>query len=262
MKKIISSIVLILLAQLTQLSAKEQREITLYGKVDPRLVVSARSLYRSMDPKDIRSNFEECTRSDWNTGTRKRSIDYEIAYLTPDKNGNYKTIIPIDYKEDNPCGYEYVNTKLILRRDKKDDSYVKIHVISTDNTPSNSRGLYSGGSQGIKRVETDKKYFQISSGSKIECFTEHFIYKERESTSFICEPEAANDINGVDELKSKSIKVDIIINDNKSALYNTLDKNYVRGFPEHDVFRDYKKTLTSFEKFKLYIKNLINKKDD
>jgi len=259
-KNILITILFLLLTQFTQLSAKEQRKITLYGKVDPRLYVNALSTFRSMDPNDIRKNYQECTKANWNTGHRGRTLGFETAPITPDTDGNYKIEIPIDYEVNNPCGYEYVDTEITIRRDKKDTLYSKITVLSNKNRASNIYRGYETGQAGlgkrIKGISTTKNHYQISSGSKIECYTRYFIYEKRTSTNFICEPVVASDINGVDNLKSDSINVDIIIN-NQSIFYDTTDVNFVRGVSTPDNFRDYKEPLNFFEKIIHYLKNQI-----
>jgi len=266
-KNIIPLLIIALFIQIPQLFAKEKTIISLYGKIDPRLYVSARTSYRSMDPNDIRENFEECTQYSSGTNQRRRTLDYDIKFINPNKDGEYKLDIPIDYYEEkNPCGYEYVATELRIKRHKDDDFYVEMYILSTNKILTNRRGKISGsGWAGVRGFQTNKKYLQVASGSKIDCYTEHYISKDRktklfeESTSFICEPVDDNNDNGVDEFKTTSINLDILINKNKSTI---LDQRIPkigtisRIKPYH--FIEYKKPPTFFEKVKLYIKNLIN----
>ncbi len=266
-KNIIPLLILVLFIQIPQLFAKEKTIISLYGKIDPRLYVSARTLYRSMDPNDIRENFEECTQYNSSTNQRRRTLDYDIKFINPNKDGEYKLDIPIDYYEEkNPCGYKYVATELRIKRHKDDDSYVEMYILSTNKILTNRRGEISdSGWAGVRGFKTNKKYLQVASGSKIDCYTKYYIIKDRrtklfkESTLFTCEPGDENNDNGVDEFKTASINLDILINKNKSTI---LDERIPkigtisRIKPYH--FIEYKRPPTFFEKVKLYIKNLIN----
>lgn len=259
MKKLNLILMIVTLFQITQLYAKEKRELTLYGKIDPRLYASVVSVYRSFDPYEIEQTEEnkECFRNDWNTSTRKRTLGYELAYITPDKEGNYKTIIPIDYTGDNPCGYEYVSTELRIKRDKREEDFVNIVILGYKKL-SNYRTDGSG-SVGVKTIKTDKKYLQLSSGTKIKCHTKHFQGISRrtkefeEHTNFMCEPIVANEHNGVDVIKSVSLNLDIIISE-KSFLYDSPDPKKLKAIVTTEKFREYKEAPTFFEKIKNFFK--------
>ena len=154
--------------------------------------------------------------------------------------------MPIDYTGVNPCGYEYVLTELRIKRDKEEEKEDNPDIVIL-------------GSKRSDYIETDKKYLQISSGSKIECHTKHYkgisriTKKFEEHTNFICKPVVANEDNGVDEIKSVSLNLDIVIKKN-SLLYDRTDPTYVRGYPKKEKFREFKDPLTLFEKIKNFFK--------
>lgn len=265
MKKIISLIFTILLTTI-QLKANQPRTLTVYGKVDPRLYVWIQTTYRSMNPNDLRQNYKECTQSNWNTGGRKRTLNWDVKHIIPDKNNNYKVTIPIDYVNKNRCGFEYVSTRIVIRRDKKDERYAKIEIANNRNKANNIYIGYKGGMQGMgqpKGTTTTKNHYQLSSGSKIECYTIWYedskhIESNKAHANFTCLPIPLNDINGVDELKTDTINIDIVINEDKcKKAQKSKDGSY------KDNFRDYEiKYINTFHKyevqFKQYIKNLFN----
>ena len=246
------------------LSAKKLRALTLYGKFDPRLYAYVTSTYRSQSPDKMRENYKECTRSDWNTGGARRTLTYDIADIVPDKNGTYRVTIPIDYVGKDKCGWEYVDTVMEIRRDKKDKSYVEINIANIKNRYNNSRGEYDDpGSVGVLSPSTKKKHFLLSSGSKIECHTEWhptsktsggYVFKEH--AVFICTPKTFNNINGVDEFKTDSINIDIVVNEKKCVAYAGL-RPFKRGGYK-DYFRDYKEPVSRFKQLKLKVKHFIN----
>jgi hypothetical protein len=239
MKNILSKIILVVIVfGFNEVFAKEVRTITLYGKFDPRLYASVITTYRSMDPSDIRKNYEECTKSNFNTGNRGRTLNFDSVTIKPDKDGNYKVSIPIDFEGGVDCGWEYVDTELTIRRDKRDHQYVKIILASSKQKAiSNHKGSHNGSQQGgvVLLLETNdpkkpirlgntttKKHFQISSGSKIECHTNWFTKSHRTgkpaSVDFECIPYSSNNINGVDKLETTTINLDIEVNDKKCGL--------------------------------------------
>ena len=235
------------------LSAKKLRALTLYGKFDPRLYAYVTSTYRSQSPDKMRENYKECTRSDWNTGGARRTLTFDRIHIVPDKNGTYRVTIPIDYVGKDKCGWEYVDTEITIKRDKKDKSYVKIGIANEDKRTDN----YRGDGVGVLSPSTKKKHFLLSSGSKIECYTEYFEVDGKDykkpSVDFICTPKTFNNINGVDEFKTDSINIDIIVDEKKSRVANDgiTDKN-------KDYFRDYKEPVSRFKQLKLKVKHFIN----
>lgn len=259
----LSLLLILLVSSLFSSTIEKKREITLYGKIDSRLYASLISVYRSFDPYEVEQTEEnkECFRKDWNTATKKATLGFDLAYITPDKEGNYKTTIPIDYVGKNPCGYEYVSTELRVRRNKKEKGFVNIIILSSNKKLTNFRTKGSG-SVGVKTIETDKKYLQLSSGTKIVCYTEHHqrisrrTKKYEESTNLICEPMVANENNGVDKIKSVELNIDIAVNKN-SFLYDSTNPNFVRGKPFIEDFREYKEPPTFFEKIKNFFSDII-----
>ncbi len=57
---IILKLILLVFLINTTLFAKQQRTITLYGKVDPRLYAWVLTTYRSMHPNDLKKDYEKC----------------------------------------------------------------------------------------------------------------------------------------------------------------------------------------------------------
>lgn len=162
------------------------------------------------------------------------------------KDGNYKTTIPIDYTGDNPCGYKYVSTELRIRRDKEKEKEDSPDIVIFGNKRLSDY------------IETDKKYLQISSGSKIECHTEHIkgisriTKKYEEDTDLICKPIVANENNGVDEIKSVSLNLNIVVS-KESFLYHRNPKK-LGAKRTIEKFREYKEPPTFFEKIKNFFK--------
>ena len=234
------------------LFARKLRTLTLYGKFDPRLYAYVTSTYRSQSPDKIRENYKECTRSDWNTGGARRTLTFDRIHIVPDKNGTYRVTIPIDYVGKDKCGWEYVDTEITIKRDKKDKSYVKIGIANEDKRTDN----YRGNGVGVLSPSTKKKHFLLSSGSKIECHTEWYPtsktsggYVFKEHAAFICIPKTFNNINGVDEFKTDSINIDIIVDENKCRSNPSGNKDY---------FQDYKEPVNRFKQLKLKVKHFIN----
>ena len=255
-------LLILLLSSLYSSDIKEKREITLYGKIDSRLYASLISVYRSFDPTEVEmtEKNKECFRKDWNTATTKATLGYNMAEITPDKDGNYKVTIAIDYKGVNPCGYEYVATELRIRRNKNEKDFVNIIILSSNKKLTNFR-IDGSGSVGVKTIETDKKYLQLSSGSKIVCHTKHYqgisrrTKKYEEDTDLICEPMVASENNGTDEIKSVKLNIDITVGE-KSLLYH-IKPDTIRSKRTVEKFREYKEPPTFFEKIKSFFKDII-----
>lgn len=258
----LSLLLILLVSSLFSSTIEKKREITLYGKIDSRLYASLISVYRSFDPYEVEQTEEnkECFRKDWNTATKKATLGYDIAEIIPDKDGNYKVTIPIDYKGVNPCGYEYVATRLRIQRNENEKGFVSISIL--DSVKSGNYRTPGSGMVGVKTIETDKKYLQLSSGTKIVCYTEHHqdisrrTKKYEESTNLVCEPMVANENNGVDKIKSVELNIDIVVNKN-SFLYDSTNPNFVRGKPFIEDFREYKEPPTFFEKIKNFFSDII-----
>ncbi|WP_419774374.1 hypothetical protein [Halarcobacter sp.] len=258
----LSLLLILLVSSLFSSTIEKKREITLYGKIDSRLYASLISVYRSFDPYEVEQTEEnkECFRKDWNTATKKATLGYDMAEITPDKDGNYKVTIPIDYKGVNPCGYEYSSTKLQIQRNKNEKGFVNILILSSNKKLTNYRTKGSG-SVGVKTIETDKKYLQLSSGSKIVCHTKHYqgisrrTKKYEEDTDLICEPMVASENNGTDELKSVKLNIDITVG-GKSLLYH-IKPDTIRSKRTVEEFREYKEPPTFFEKIKNFFSDII-----
>ncbi len=251
-------IIVLSLLLIIQIQAKTAKEFIVYGKLDNRLYVTLLTTYRSMNPNDLRQDYEKCTQANWNTGTRQRSLNYDFVKLVANKDGQYKASIPIEFMDKNNCGWEYVNTALRIRRDKADDLYANIQIANINQKANNvyqgtKTGMRESGLWGKYGTKTTKKHYQISSGSMIECYTTYGGYSKRLKrilpNSFTCLPIAHNKINGVDEFKTASINLDIIINEDKCTENST-------GYK--DFFRDYKEETSFLDKIKSKIKNIFN----
>lgn len=246
MKKIMFFLVLIV-----ALNAQEKRVLTLYGKVDPRLYASVTSTYRSKNPNEIRENYEECIKANWNTGSRGRTLTYTMSNISTgqDTKDYYEVNIPIDYTDDNKCGWEYVNTRIRIQRDKKDDLYNDIRILDERQEVHHMEGKFNGGSKGINGAhKTTKNHFQLSPGSQIQCFTKwhedsKYIKSNVAHATLTCQPIGKDDINGVDTITSARLNIDIVVNEEKCINNSTGEKDY---------FRDYKKpTLIDIVKQKV-----------
>ncbi len=236
------------------------RMLTLRGNVDPRLSVWARTTY---SPTDYRTDIDDgsgCTHNRSDTGYRKAWPDWEVVKITPNEDNRYEVTIPIDYMGENKCGYRYHSTEISIRRDEEDELYAKITVVSDNPRPFNTYIGTKSGSSGLGRiipgVKTDKPHYQMATGSKISCYTKHRdvfkIYKNDVATNtFICEPVVRADLNGVDEIDSVTLDIDIEVDESRCI-----------GIPEHklfddwtpyqDYFRDYQSKPTRWEQFKQF----------
>lgn len=237
---------LALLCFSSEVFAQEKRVLTLYGKVDPRLYVWVVSTYRSQDPSKMRENYEECTKANWNTGKRGRTLTYETATISTGKDtkDTYEVTIPIDYTEDNKCGWEYVGTIITIQRDKKDNLYNDIRILDEQQKVNHTEGKFDGGSKGINGAhKTTKNHFQLSSGSQIQCFTTWYEGDDTviDRADFTCQPIGKDDINGVDTITSARLNIDIVVNENKCQKY--VGKAFHTKAYD-DYFRDYKKLTT------------------
>ena len=265
MKKLILALLLGAVFLNTHMFAKEMRALTLYGKVDPRLYVYIKSTYRSQSPDEMRKNYEECTRTDWNTNGARKVLTSESAIISTgeDKKSNYKVTIPIDYQDEDKCGWEYVDTELILKRDKKDKGSVVIGIASIKNKTSSYMNFPTGGTIGILSLSTSKNNFLLSSGSKIECYTKKNEGEKNSLTSIIfnCSPNVFSNINGVDKIETTNINIDIVVNKDKCLYVPSLERQRKNNYKlklTQDYFRDYKEPLNRFKQLELDIKQFIN----
>lgn len=141
------------------------RYITVEGDLDPRLQARVLSWFRSTDFN------EDCTRKDWNTGSRKTSLTVrgEVG-LT----GKFKVRVPLDFAGKNRCGWEYTSTKLQIVR-YQDDSYTsftRLTLVSSRQKGHHTEiGFASGGSRHTGLIPpygvTDKKYYFLGKQLKL-----------------------------------------------------------------------------------------------
>lgn len=218
----------------------ELRTITLKGKIDPRLYAWVISRYR---PTDL-TNKEKCLskKSNWGTGTKKALPDWKVVVIIPDKNNNYEVTVPIDHVGEDKCDYEYFDTEIKIRRDKNDELYASFTIASNNRA---SRHVNQGDKSGYSGVlglpvmpENTKKYFQLPSRSQIICYTTFFSSNDR--TTFTCYEEYVGADNGTDVLRTNSINLDIIIDEERSQFVFPYEDIKNRGKKKKDYFRDYK----------------------
>lgn len=218
----------------------KNRKITFKGKIDPRLTASIYTIYR---PTKF-GNQKECLTKHvrWTTGRRRGLLKYSGSRIVPDENHDYEITVPFDFIGDNHCEYRYRTTRLYVSRDKKDNQVPYLTVMSDSSRATHSHGDMSV-KDAIKYSKTSRKYFQASSGTQIVCFTT--FYALNETLLFQCIPEFKDSINGVDEIISTEINIDIVIDEDRCLISIPL-KNSKRGATrEKDYFRDYHEKKSS-----------------
>ena len=137
-------------------STREIRYLTVSGEVEERLQISILSWYRSTDDKN-----PECLRSDWNTGSKKRTLTVRGK---TGLSGKYKVRVPIDFIDKNKCAYAYSSTKvqIVRRSDSKYENYSKYTILSGDNIGLNNfrkGSVYSGVDGAPSNTKTIKTLF-------------------------------------------------------------------------------------------------------
>lgn len=245
----------------------EKRTITLKGKMDPRLSVWVKSTYK---PTNF-TNVEECLSKNpqWTTGRKKGLLDWKIVNIIPDENNKYEVNIPIDYVNENKCGYEYSATEIEVRRDNDDDLWASFTVASSKNKPFNVyQGTKTGSSNSVTggrpfMPENTRKHFQLPSNTQITCLTTFYPRigrgdnLKRDHVTFACFEEYEGTNNGVDELKTTSINLDIRIDEERCLYIFPYDDPKNRGKKKKDYFRDYYE-LTTFEELKQSLKKIFD----
>jgi hypothetical protein len=228
---------------------------TIEGKKDPRLDAVYRVLYVSTGTS------EECTTRKLSTGTRKPVIGSKVYEV---KDGNYSIKIPIALEEDeNNCGYRFERIELVMRRLYDDDLY-SLHMIL--NRKPEARAIYFGrkGGQGSTpspempaKLLTDKTYYRIAENTRFLCRTRW--YEDSQDSTLHCvmkigegmgenaliypDPHisyAKNSALGVDTLKTETLHVDIIADDEGSTANMKMEKSIIK-----DHFRELAKPKPS-----------------
>lgn len=247
MQKLLPFIILLC----TSLFAQEPVTYTIEGKKDPRLEARFIVSYIST------STSKECTSTKLSTGTKKPMIGARVFDV---KDENYSIKIPIALEEDeNNCGYSFRRIELVMNRLYDDDLY-SLHIL-LDSYPEAYTIYYGykggmGGESGLEmpaKLLTDKTYYRIAKDTKFLCRTEWFPKKIYEEHSvFYCimqigngkgenmfiypDPHisyATNPELGVDTLKSETLHVDIIADDEGSrAIKDGIIKDYFRTLPK------------------------------
>ncbi len=211
------------------------RTLTVTGTIDPRLYASVRTTYR---PTYYNERDKACTRSDWNTGRRKGMLDWELERIKPDENGRYKVTVPIDYVREDRCGYEFSSTVIRIKRDRRDDQFSEITLLSDSKEKYDrygSKGSNYPDDADVRSRKTTKAHYRLAHGSYIQCHTDYFEY--RNGVLFNCYPLGGDGDHGVDAIATTKMEVDIRINEEISE--------YIAGKPFSDVrfkkdhFRDY-----------------------
>ncbi len=236
--------------------------ITLKGKIDARLYARLESYFIPSDYSDEQECLSKETK--WTTGTRKSRMSATSVELIPDKDGRYEVTVPISYVGESPCAYKFRSTFLLIRRDKDDDLYTRFTVASTDRLAFNVYKGHSSGYASIPGVSppvNTKKFFQMSSGTRISCFT---TYLKRDNpdnnrVTFTCVPEYQKNVNnGVDELTTTIVDLNIRIDDDRCRFIPTMKDIDIGKKGGKDYFRDYAEPLSAYERFKQWLRGYSN----
>ena len=188
------------------------RYITVEGDLDPRLQARVLSWFRSTDFND------DCTRKDWNTGSRKTSLTVrgEVG-LT----GKFKVRVPLDFAGKSRCGWEYVDSEITFARfqDKKPTSYTRLTLVSSRQKGHHTEiGFASGGAGRTGLIPaygtTNKKYYFLNTQLDMKCFTRQYI--STGNTRFQCTPqEKWQWNNGVDSLDNLHVQVRAVVDESQ-----------------------------------------------
>jgi hypothetical protein len=238
----------VIVVSLYFIDSKQERisNINLYieGTIDPRLYAVAYNRYK---PSILKGN--DCSMSPgWTQGGgRQPRMDVIEEQIVPDENNYFKVQLPIIYTGKKRCGYVYEDTFIRISRNET-PSLVSIAIMSSNNEYShryrgeawNKNGELITSNLYYKKegalnpnkyfnLKTPKKFYRISNDSKIECYTDYF---EREDVVVLsCIPKYADQINGVDIIKTDTISLDILVSDDNNSFYFKNDgrkKDYFR----------------------------------
>ncbi len=246
------------------LFAQEPVTYTIEGKKDPRLEARFRVLYVSTGTS------KECTSTKLSTGTRKPMIGARVFEV---KDENYSIQIPIALEEDeNNCGYSFRRIELVMNRLYDDDLY-SLHILLDSYPEARAIYYGRRGGMGSNpspdmpaKLLTDKTYYRIAEDTRFFCRTDwtpkirlpilgangKVEWKDSEHTNFHCimqiedgkgentfiypDPQlryATNPALGIDTLKSETLHVDIIADDEGSmAIEKGIIKDYFRTLPK------------------------------
>ena len=203
-------------SQPTGVDAETVRYITVHGQVDPRVQVSVLSWYRSTD-----DNNPDCTRSDWNTGTQKRTLT--VRGETGLRN-QFSVKVPIDFVGKDGCGWEYSSTKLQLVRyqDGNYKSYSRYTLLS-DRNKGYHTDRYSYGVSGNFEVrpvtQTSKKHYFLGEDLRFECRTIYYGYSEKLEKmldeDFYCIPQAVQWDRGMDILQDTTVNIEVVVDESE-----------------------------------------------
>lgn len=229
------------------------RKLTLYGQMDPRLYAQVRVWYSPAHYTDGWNNYDNPDCSFMQGDGRKR-LKPTAAFIDiePDEQGRYEVVAPIDYDGPMSCGHTFNWASVYVSRDKRDlgpINYASLQVLGKGRKPSHDlRGSYSGPVKGGGGMDNDKAHFQLSSGSTISCYTG--FSEERGDASLTCEPLVASAINGVDEIRSTRLELNIEIDESRCVGFPSREgrKKGRKNYP--DYFRDYQPPNTIWQKLK------------
>ncbi len=133
--------------EIDKLGVFQQRKLTLYGYMDPRLYAELMVGHSPALSTNGVDNFDnELCSYDRGEGRRKLAPGLEFFEINPDKNGYFEITVPIDYKGELACGYRFHSIKIIVRRDKEDDRYASLTVLGLSRSPDHNLMGYKGGS--------------------------------------------------------------------------------------------------------------------
>ena len=212
----------------------ENAVYTIEGNKDPRLQATFLATYIST------SKTKACSHRNPSTATRKVNIGSKSYPITEE---NYHIEIPVYLEEnENECGYRFSRIELMLRRQYDNELYSR-HILLS-NAPK-IHAIYYGDKTGIRggganpllpgTLFTDKRYFRIAKHTQYVCRTEYYAWKY--SSGFYCfmqirdgkgenqfiQPTQYSRVThpefGIDEIKSDTLHVDILADDDGSKAY-------------------------------------------
>ena len=245
--------------------------INIHGKTDKRLKLQ---FYVSYRPKYFPKGkvTDECTEALLHplTATKRRNVIHSAGAVV-EKQNDYNITFPIFNKIlHDKCTSTPVGISVRITRLHEKHGLYSIVPIFTD-TPSSigsgtRRSMSGGGDMKVAyRVEAlektgdvaePPKYFRVRDGAVVRCFTRrygaHHVYKTRtkEMLVYQCELPYKGNAEWRDVIKDDSIRLDIIVDENKSSFLQRYDRKKVIG--KKEPFQEEK--LNWYDKIKLWIK--------
>jgi len=243
--------------------------INIHGKTDKRLKLQFYVSYRPKYFKDGKVS-DTCTQALLHplTATKRGEVLHSGGAVIENQD-EYNITFPIfnkillDKCTSTPVGISVHITRLHEKHGLYAD--VPIYTDMPIGAKAGSHGGSTTGSHGFKvayRVEAlqktgdvaePPKYFRVRDRAVVRCLTKHYEKdgSSKEHVSFRCELPYKGNAEWRDTIKDDSIRLDIIVDDNKSFYYPTLKKmkSGIKGHSE--PFQEEK--LNWYDKLKLWI---------